>query len=227
MPTSGDSDRFHFVTGQQQAIAPFRSAAMPPSTCRARRIGRGWAFLKALIFKGVMLRHLLWFLLLLVAAPATAAEWQSGPAPGDDRKKPVAWIENDDGHRLIIRGETEGRQYWVFVEFHLGGGKVLGGDIPSHEVRAGYEIDNDWQLGHADYGRFWGAVDATTASWVLATYPKDEFAAGEVTVMKDWFDGGEVAITYETDAGDRETTRFPLAGLKAAFVEATGWTIGD
>jgi hypothetical protein len=128
---------------------------------------------------------------------------------------------------LILRGDNDGGVYWVFVEFRLGGGKGLDGEIPSHEFRAGYPIENDWQLGYKDYGRVWGAINRTRASWMLASFPKTEFAAGDVDVLDAWFEKSEVAIIYRTDAGSTETTRFPFTGLKAAFVAATGWTIGD
>lgn len=173
------------------------------------------------------MRFLVLLISLFLSIPADASEWTAGPAPGDDPKSRVAWVKNDEGHVLILRGESEGDRYWVFAEFRLGNGKALGGEIPSHMFRVGYEIENDWQLGYVRWGRDWGTIGTTTASWMLSSFARDEYAAGEVDVLKAWFEKSEVAIVYRTDGGTMETTHFPLAGSKAALVAATGWTIGD
>ena len=173
------------------------------------------------------MRLLIALTMMLFSVPAIAAEWSSGAAPGDAPGTRVAWIQNNEGHVLILRGVPDGTRYWVFVEFRLGGGQKLSGDIPSHMFRPGYEIENDWQLDYEKYGKEWGAISDTTASWVLSSFARYEYVAGEVSVLDGWFESTDVAIVYETDGGVSETTRFPLAGAKAAFVAATDLTIGD
>lgn len=162
-------------------------------------------------------------LVLLCAFPAAAQEWSAGPVPGDPDNARVAWTRNADGHVLALHGEDDGDQYWLFVEFRLGGGEALGGDIPSEEFRAGYPIENAWQLNYEKYGKTWGHIGRDRASWMLVASAKEDFA--KTNVLKSWLSGSDVAIIYVTDAGVEKTTRFRLAGLKSALAEATGWKL--
>jgi hypothetical protein len=173
--------------------------------------------------RGDAMRIVFLLLVLLCAFPATAQEWSAGPVPGDPDNARVAWTRNADGHVLALHGEDDGDQYWLFVELRLGGGEALGGDIPSEEFRAGYPIENAWQLDYEKYGKTWGHIGKDRASWMIVASTKEDFA--KTNVLKSWLSGSDVAIIYVTDAGVEKTTRFRLAGLKTALAEATGWKL--
>jgi hypothetical protein len=161
----------------------------------------------------------------LNASPVAAEEWLAGAAPGDSEGTRVAWIRNADGNVLLLRGQDDGSQCWLFAEFRPGNGEALGGDIPSEEFRAGYPIKNDWQLGYAKYGKVWGHIGTDRASWMLVAATKEEFA--KTDVLKSWLSGADITIIYVTDAGAEKTTRFRLAGPKSVLAEATGWNLDN
>jgi hypothetical protein len=164
-------------------------------------------------------------LLLVVAGSAYAAEWTAGPLLGQVTDSAVAWISNEEGHTLILRGEADGDAYWLFAEFHVAAGQTLARVMPTFQVDDGHAPENEWQLDHKQWGKIWGGMDTSIAWWVVASYPKEEYAEGKV--LRSWFNGKEVAIIYQSVDGATKRTRFPLAGLKSAIVAATGWDFGE
>jgi hypothetical protein len=171
------------------------------------------------------MRSLVLLLFLLASLPAAAEEWSVGPAPGSTAGARIASIKNADGHLLILHGETVQNTYWLYAEFRPGRNETLARVLPTYQVDDQHMPENEWQLDHVQWGRTWGGMDATAAWWTLSAYPKADWEAGRV--LRDFFAGKQIAIVYQTADGASKTTRFALAGAKAAVMTATGWKIGD
>ncbi len=159
--------------------------------------------------------------ILLLAAPALAADWTVGPAPSDDPAMLAATVMNEDGHTLFLWGRQADARYQLFVEMHLGRGETFGEKMPTYRIDGGEPIETDVvrQQGEA-FGSLWGHVAGDTAFWLVwtsiqnAILPSDRFAR--------WLTGKEIEFTYEGPDGNSRTTRFSLAGAADAVRGATG-----
>jgi hypothetical protein len=138
---------------------------------------------------------------------------------------PAAWIKNADGHLLILRGEHEDDAYWVFAEMHLSDGQAFGEELPTYQIDDRDPYDMDWQVGRKQYGRTWGRIEGTAASWTVRAYRDNEIGSDEH--LHSWLIGREIVLTYNVADGTSRTTRFPLAGLRAALIAATGAKVED
>jgi hypothetical protein len=171
------------------------------------------------------MRLLALLFLLLFFSPAAADEWSIGPAPGDAPGSRAAWVQNGDGHLLILRSLHDNDAYWVVVELRLTAGAAFGGVLPTSQIDDGNAVGNDWQLGHEQYGRTWGHIDGGSASWTLAVNTHNVIPAGDV--LHRWVTGKEVVITYQTVDGASRSSSFTLVGMRNALLTVTGAKVED
>jgi hypothetical protein len=165
--------------------------------------------------------RILFFLLMLFASPAIAADWSVGPAPSDDPTMTAATVRNEDGHVLFLWGREADGRYQVFAELHLGHGETFGTAMPRYRINGGETVATDTvrQQGE-ELGALWGNVSPNAAFWMVwtsiqkAILPSDTFAA--------WLTGKEIEITYTAADGAEKTTRFSLTGAADAVRTATG-----
>ena len=161
------------------------------------------------------------FLLMLMAAPAMAAEWTVGAAPSDDPTMQAATITNDDGHALFLWARHADQRYQVFAEFHLGRGEAFGSAMPTYRIDGG-EITNTRDIRDKgdELGALWAHASKDAAFWLVWTSIQDTILPSDD--LHAWFVGETIEIGYVGPDGTPKTTVFPLSGVAAALQGATG-----
>ncbi len=145
-----------------------------------------------------------------------------GAAPGDAPGSRAAWVQDGDGHLLILRSIHD-KDYWVVAELHLAAGATFGDALPTTRIDGGKALENDWQLDHEQYGRTCGAIDGGTASWTLGVTTHNIIYAGDI--LHGWVTGKSIVIAYATSDGASHSARFTLVGMREALVAITGTKI--
>jgi len=160
-------------------------------------------------------------ILCLLASPAAAAGWTTGPAPSDDPTMQAATVVNDDGHTLYLWARHADARYQVFAELHLGRGEAFAGTPPTYRIDDGKTIDTkDIADQGEELGALWAYVGKDAAFWLVWTSIQDSILPSDV--FHAWLAGNQIEITYVAADGTAKTTVFPLAAAAAALHKATG-----